>query len=74
MPTPLIRSRSRGKHNAILIDYKHILTPNTTPTRSLIKPIHNKSGRNNQGKITIRHHGGKEKRMYRERLLLNVIY
>ena len=36
-----------------------------TPEKSLLAPLSKKSGRNNQGKITVRHHGGGEKRKYR---------
>jgi large subunit ribosomal protein L2 len=36
------------------------------PERSLIVPLKKKGGRNNQGKITIRHHGGGAKRMWRK--------
>ncbi|MFH1789610.1 MAG: 50S ribosomal protein L2 [bacterium] len=35
------------------------------PTKSLIKPLKKKAGRNNQGKITVRHKGGGAKRNYR---------
>lgn len=35
------------------------------PERSLLAPLHKKAGRNNQGKITVRHQGGGHKRMYR---------
>ncbi len=37
----------------------------STPEKSLLRPLPKKAGRNNQGKITIRHHGGGEKRKYR---------
>ena len=30
----------------------------TTPEKSLLKPLPKKAGRNNQGKLTVRHHGG----------------
>jgi len=36
-----------------------------TPEKSLIVTIKKNGGRNNQGKITVRHHGGGEKRKYR---------
>ncbi len=36
-----------------------------TPEKSLLVKIKNKSGRNNQGKITVRHHGGGNKSKYR---------
>ena len=35
------------------------------PEKSLLAPINKKAGRNNQGKITVRHQGGGEKRKYR---------
>ena len=37
----------------------------STPEKSLLVKIKNKSGRNNQGKITVRHHGGGNKSKYR---------
>lgn len=36
-----------------------------TPEKSLLVSISKKGGRNNQGKITVRHHGGGAKRKYR---------
>jgi large subunit ribosomal protein L2 len=35
------------------------------PEKSLLKPLKKKAGRNNQGRITVRHRGGGAKRMYR---------
>ena len=35
------------------------------PEKSLVVTIKKNGGRNNQGKITVRHHGGGEKRIYR---------
>ena len=37
----------------------------TTPEKSLLTPLRKKGGRNNQGRVTIRHRGGGHKRMYR---------
>ena len=37
----------------------------TTPEKSLVTTIKKSGGRNNQGKITVRHHGGGAKRKYR---------
>ena len=37
----------------------------TTPEKSLLVTIKKNGGRNSQGKITVRHHGGGEKRKYR---------
>jgi large subunit ribosomal protein L2 len=35
------------------------------PERSLLRPLHKKGGRNNEGHLTVRHQGGGHKRMYR---------
>lgn len=37
----------------------------STPEKSLVVTLKKKGGRNNQGKITVRHHGGGAKRKYR---------
>ena len=37
----------------------------TAPEKSLLRSLNKKSGRNNQGKITVRHQGGGVKRKYR---------
>lgn len=37
----------------------------TEPERSLVKPLPNKAGRNNSGRLTVRHQGGGHKRMFR---------
>ena len=37
----------------------------TTPEKSLVTSLKKTAGRNNQGKITVRHHGGGERRKYR---------
>ncbi len=37
----------------------------TEPERSLLRPLHKRSGRNVQGRITVRHRGGGHKRRYR---------
>ncbi len=37
----------------------------TTPEKSLLTSLNNNSGRNNQGKITVRHREGKGRRQYR---------
>ena len=44
-------------------DYAEITTDK--PEKSLLAPVKRKGGRNNQGKITVRHHGGGHKRQYR---------
>ena len=37
----------------------------STPEKSLLTTIKKNGGRNNQGKITVRHHGGGARRKYR---------
>ena len=37
----------------------------STPEKSLLVSLGKNGGRNNQGKITVRHHGGGVKRKYR---------
>ena len=41
------------------------LTKNVTPTKSLLKSVSKTGGRNNQGKMTVRHIGGGAKQRYR---------
>lgn len=47
-----------------MIDYKQVVT-SSEPHKPLLKKIQKKSGRNNTGKITVRHRGGGHKKMYR---------
>ena len=44
-------------------DFAEITTDR--PEKSLLAPLSKKAGRNNQGKITVRHQGGGHKRQYR---------
>src|SRR5207248_4900824 len=37
----------------------------TTPEKALLRPLPKKGGRNNQGRISTRHQGGRHKRRYR---------
>ncbi len=56
---------SAGRRNSSVIDYKSVLTANTTPEKSLLEPLKKQGGRNNTGMITVRHRGGGHKRHYR---------
>ena len=64
MPTKRVKSRSSGVKQTIVIDYKKVLTT-TSPEKSLLVSLSKNAGRNNQGKITVRHHGGGVKQKYR---------
>ncbi|NPA52394.1 MAG: 50S ribosomal protein L2 [Aquificae bacterium] len=54
---------TNGTRHAILYDFKEITK--TKPEKSLLVPKKQKAGRNNQGRITVRHRGGGHKRRYR---------
>lgn len=55
---------SAGRRGASVSDFAD-LTPGAKPEKSLLKPARKTGGRNNQGKITVRHRGGGHKRNYR---------
>ncbi len=52
-----------GQRNMIVTDYS-VLT-RKSPLKSLTTPVKKKSGRNNSGKITVRHRGGGSRKKYR---------
>ena len=54
---------TNGTRHAILYDFSEITKKE--PEKSLVVPLKSKAGRNNQGKITVRHKGGGHKRRYR---------
>lgn len=54
---------SNGRRNMSVLDFAEITTD--TPEKSLLAPLSKRGGRNNQGKLTVRHHGGGHKRQYR---------
>lgn len=64
MPTKRVKSRSSGIRQTIVIDYKKSLTTDK-PEKSLLIKKTRKAGRNNQGKITVRHRGNGHKKNYR---------
>ena len=53
-----------GRRNASVSDFKE-LTKGAKPEKSLLRPKRKKGGRNNQGRITVRHRGGGHKQRYR---------
>ena len=52
-----------SRRNMTGLDFSEITK--STPEKSLVVSMSKTAGRNNQGKITVRHHGGGEKRKYR---------
>ncbi|MBP2078984.1 50S ribosomal protein L2 [Oceanobacillus polygoni] len=57
------RPTSNGRRNMSVLDFAEITTD--TPEKSLLAPLSKRGGRNNQGKLTVRHQGGGHKRQYR---------
>src|SRR3954452_23965031 len=61
-----VKPLTNSSRNTILIDYREKLVPNPQKSpRQLLTLIKPQSGRNNQGKITMRHQGGQHKKFYR---------
>ena len=54
-----------GRRGATVSDFADITDRKKRPEKSLTKRMKKKGGRNNQGKITVRHRGGGHKRLYR---------
>ncbi|EGQ3094145.1 50S ribosomal protein L2 [Staphylococcus pseudintermedius] len=54
---------TNGRRNMTTLDFAEITK--SKPEKSLLQPLPKKAGRNNQGKLTVRHHGGGHKRQYR---------
>lgn len=54
---------SAGRRGMSVSTFEEITT--STPEKSLLAPLKKQAGRNNQGKLTVRHHGGGHKRQYR---------
>ena len=52
-----------SRRNMTGLDFDVITTD--TPEKSLLAPVKKNAGRNNQGKITVRHQGGGNRRQYR---------
>ena len=63
MPVRRLKPTSPGNRNTVLSDFSDITR--SKPERSLLAPLRKKGGRNNTGKITVRHRGGGHKRRYR---------
>ncbi|MDR1781934.1 MAG: 50S ribosomal protein L2 [Bacilli bacterium] len=58
------KSTTNGRRGMSVLVFNEDITTNK-PERSLLAPLNKKGGRNNSGKITVRHRGGGHKRQYR---------
>ncbi|MBI3626638.1 50S ribosomal protein L2 [Candidatus Uhrbacteria bacterium] len=63
MPVRILRPLTNGQRNSSVDTFEDITR--TEPEKSLVRGMRKKGGRNNQGRITTRHHGGGAKRLYR---------
>ncbi|MDN6640071.1 MAG: 50S ribosomal protein L2 [Tetragenococcus koreensis] len=54
---------TNGRRHMTSSDFAEITS--TKPEKSLMEPLKNNAGRNNDGRITVRHQGGGHKRQYR---------
>jgi len=63
MGIKIFKPTSNGRRNMTGSDYSEITK--SKPEKSLVEPIRKSGGRNNTGRITIRHRGGGNKTMYR---------
>ena len=58
-----LKPTSAGRRWQTISDFSDITC--TKPEKSLLEPLPKKAGRNNNGRITVRHQGGGVKRRYR---------
>ncbi len=63
MATRKVNPTSPGRRGLILPDFSELTK--SEPERSLLKSFKRNAGRNNQGRLTVRHQGGGHKRLYR---------
>ena len=64
MPLKLYKPTSPGRRGMSVSTFEE-LTKGKKPERSLLEPLKRSGGRNNLGRLTVRHRGGGHKRMYR---------
>ncbi len=63
MGIKVYKPTSAGRRGMSVSTFEEITR--TAPEKSLVQPLKQKAGRNNQGKLTVRHRGGGHKRQYR---------
>ncbi len=63
MPIKIYKPNNAGRRQASVDSFSDITK--TDPEKSLLRMIQKKSGRNNQGRITVRHQAGGVKKFYR---------
>ncbi len=63
MPTKAYKPTSPGRRGMTGFTFDEITK--SKPQKSLLRPLKKRAGRNNTGRLTVRHQGGGHKRMYR---------
>lgn len=63
MPIKLYKPTSAGRRDMTAYTFEEITK--SKPERSLTEPLRKRGGRNNKGRVTVRHRGGGHKRRYR---------
>ncbi len=63
MAVKVYKPTTPGRRNMSVQDYS--MLTKKAPEKSLLEPMKKHSGRNNLGRITVRHHGGGNRRKYR---------
>ncbi|MCA9912128.1 MAG: 50S ribosomal protein L2, partial [Anaerolineae bacterium] len=63
MPVKVYKPTSAGRRDMTGYTFEEITK--SRPERSLTEPLRKTGGRNNQGRVTVRHRGGGHKRRYR---------
>lgn len=63
MPIKKYKPTSPGRRQMAVLTFEELTTDK--PERSLLEPNRKKAGRNNMGRISVRHRGGGQKRFYR---------
>jgi len=63
MPIRKVNPTSAGRRNMSMYDFSDITT--STPEKTLLQPKKRHAGRNNLGRVTVRHRGGGHKQKYR---------
>jgi len=63
VPIKVYKPTSPGRRGMTGAGFEEITK--TKPEKSLLRPLRKRAGRNNQGRISVRHRGGGAKRMYR---------
>ena len=63
MAIKVYKPTTNGRRNMSVSDYS--VLSKVGPERSLLEPLSKHAGRNSYGRITVRHHGGGNRRKYR---------